>query len=350
MSDPQQQEKTLTALAAALLTAIAVAQVDMIAKFAALIRKYSVGDLLLIQLRKVARQSASSLAAITPQLVDDIVAKAVADGVKAAGPGNAVRPTFGIAGDTFESHAQRSARAISEDLQGKLNQLSYRITRYADDVYQSVVSDAAQQQVLGFATPHQAQHQAYTELVRRGVDGITDSRGRKWELQAYVDMAVRTAAQRAFNVSHLDRMLSLGFDLFMVTADGHPCPLCLPWENTILSVDPDPRAQATIADATAAGLFHARCRHTLVGYFPGVTEVPEPHTWNADDAARYAESQTQRRLEREIRAAKRQLAGAYTPEMATAGNMAVRQAQQNMRDFIAATDRVRISAREQLVP
>jgi len=346
--NPQQHNQNLNALAAALLAAYAAAQVDLIAKFAALISRYAIGDLLLIQLRKVAREAALGMRVETPALVYEIVDKAVADGVKAAGPGAPTNTSFGVSGDTFESHAERSARAIREDLQGKLNQLSYRITRYADDIYQSVITDAAQSQVLGLLTPHQAQHSAYEALVRRGVDGITDSRGRKWELQAYVDMAVRTAAQRAFNVSHLDRMQALGIDLFMVDADGHPCPLCLPWEGAILSVEPDSRARATIAEATAAGLFHPRCRHVLSGYFPGVTDIPEPHTWNADDAARYAESQTQRRLEREIRAAKRQLAGAYTPEMTAAANLAVRRAQANLRDFIARTDRVRITAREQV--
>jgi hypothetical protein len=161
-------------------------------------------------------------------------------------------------------------------------------------------------------------------------------------------MATRTAAERAFNVSHLDRMQSLGLDLFTVTDDGHPCPLCQPWQGKVLSVAPDSRADATIADATAAGLFHPRCRHTLVGYIPGVTVIPAPREWADTDQQRYDESQTQRRLEREIRAAKRELAAAFTPEMRTQAQFAVRRAQARMRDFIEQTGRVRNSRREQL--
>src|SRR5690348_9060071 len=132
MSDPnpQQHDQNLNALSAAILAAYAAAQVDLIAKLAALIGKYAIGDLLLIQLRKVAREAALGVSVETRALVSEIVDKAVADGAKAAGPGNPVNPSFGISGDTFESHAERSARAIREDLQGKLNQLSYRITRY----------------------------------------------------------------------------------------------------------------------------------------------------------------------------------------------------------------------------
>jgi hypothetical protein len=97
-----------------------------------------------------------------------------------------------------------------------------------------------------------------------------------------------------------------------------------------------------------AGLFHPRCRHTIVAFTPGVSNIPAPHVWNADDQRKYDESQRQRALERAIRAAKRQLDGAYTPEMKSVANRRVRAAQKNMRDFIDATGRVRNSRREQL--
>jgi hypothetical protein len=285
------------------------------------------------------------LQADIPPLVEQVIAKAAADG---AGGGAGDTPMrFGLAGDSYESHAERSARAIREDLAGKLNQLGYRITRYADDVYRAVVSDAAQAQVLGL-TPAQAQHTAYRDLVRQGVTGFTDSKGRNWELSAYVEMATRTAVERAFNVSHLDRMQSLGFELFSVPDDGHPCPLCLPWQGKVLSVTPDSRADATIAEATAEGLFHPRCRHVLVGYLPGVTDMPAPHVWSGADQAKYVESQRQRKLERDIRAAKRELAAAFTPEMRSQAQFNVRRAQARMRDFIDQTGRVRNTRREQV--
>lgn len=366
MSDTQQvqQPSTTAAVAATALTAVLVGEVaalqaNMIRRFAALITKYGVGWVLLPKLRLVASDTAAVLRRDTPSMVARVISAAASEGVTAAAKdaaqasgagGGSDTPTgllFRFAGDTHESHAERSARAIREDLENKLNGLAYRITRYADDVYRAVVADAATSQVLGL-TPARAQHDAYQKLIANGVDGFTDSKGRNWELSAYVDMAVRTAAERAFNVSHLDRMQQLGIDLFTVPDDGHPCPLCQPWQGKILSVLPDDRADATIADATAAGLFHPRCRHVLVGYVPGVTSIPAPRPWSADDQRRYDESQQQRALERRIRDAKRQLDGAYTPEMVQAANVKVRRAQANMRAFLAQTGRTRNSRREQL--
>jgi hypothetical protein len=353
MSDPQTQQQDqklttiVTAASAVVLAAFMGAQLALLTRFAALIARYGSGDLLRFALRRAAKDVATQLQAETPALVAQVVGRAVAAGARAGGPGEPVDPTFGVSGDSFESHAERSARAIREDLTGKLNGLGYRITRYADDIYQAVQVDASISQVLG-STPAKAQSDAYRALTRRGVDGFTDSRGRKWELSAYVEMAVRTAAQRAFNVSHLDRMRSLGIELFTVTDDGNPCPLCAPWQGKILSVDYDPRADATIADATAAGLFHNNCKHELVAFFPGVTQIPAPHEWNAADQHAYDESQRQRKLERDIRAAKRELAGAYTPEQKALAQQSLRQAFAIMRAFIDSSGRVRNTRREQL--
>ena len=354
MSDPAPQGNgnlpaILTAVSAALVGLFTAAQIVLLGKFAVLIARYGVGDLLLTQLRKASRDVVVQLDAAVPALVEQVVSSASADGAAAGGaapPVGGLRP-FGLAGDTFESHAERSARAIREDLAGKLNQLGYPITRFADDVYRTVVADAATGQVLG-TTPFLAQRSAYEKLVRNGIDGFTDSRGRKWELSAYVEMAVRTAAQRAFNVSHLDRMMSLGIELFTVTDDGHPCPLCAPWEGQILSAVPDVRASATIADATAAGLFHPRCRHTLVAFTPGVSPVPVPHVWTEADQQRYDDTQHQRAIERSIRAAKREQAAAYTPAMRSRAAQDVRVAQKAMRDFLDRTGMVRRSSREQI--
>ena len=350
MSDPQQQSSalpaTLAAVTALVTGVVAAVQLKLLTEFAALIAKYGVGDLLLFSMRRTARAAADGLGAELPSLVAQVVERATHDGA-AGGSGHGHPTPPGGLDPERESHAQRSARAIREDMLGKLNLLTYRVTRFADDVYRAVTADAARAQVLGL-TPAQAHHEAYRKTVRQGVTGFVDSKGRNWELSAYVEMATRTAAERAYNVSHLERMQSLGFDLCTVTDDGHPCPLCLPWQGKILSAVPNVAADATIADAAAAGLWHPNCKHSLVGYLPGVTEIPAPHEWSADDQRLYDESQMQRRLERDIRAAKRELAAAFSPEMRTQAQFQVRRAQARMRDFIAQTGRVRNTRREQI--
>ena len=354
MSDPNnQQDQATLAVLVTVLSALLVGKVvdetlDLLKRFAAVFKTFGAAPAALSKVRQEAYTVAVRLQEEIPGLSAQVVDEAVRAGAGSAGDG--LPASFKLGFDTsggFETHADRSARAIREDLAGKLNQLTYRITRFADDAYRAVVADAATAQVQGL-TPAGTQGEAYRKLTRAGITGYTDSKGRNWELSAYVEMATRTAAQRAYNVAHLDRMQTFGIDLFTVTDDGHPCPLCQPWQGKILSVATDPRADATIAEATAAGLFHPRCRHTLVAFIPGRTSIPAPRPWTSADEAAYEASQRQRLLERRIRAAKREQAAAFTPEQTARANRSVRQAQAAMREFIAQTGRVRNTRREQL--
>lgn len=341
----QEDESNQLAIAVAAAAAVvgglfAAAQLTLITRVAKLIVTYGLSDLLHIQLRKTAREIVLNLERTVPGIVDEQILSVLKPTEIA--PENAVT-AFHLAGDTFQSHADRAVRAIADDLNGKLNQLNYGILRFADDAYRAVAVDAASVNMYGGS----GGQTVYEALVHRGIDGFTDSRGRKWELASYVDMAVRTATQRAFNVAHLDRMQAEGIDLFTVSDDGNPCPLCLPWQGRILSVLPDERATATIAFATDAGLFHPNCRHVLIGFIPGVV-IPAPREWTAEDQRKYDESQHQRALERQIRAAKRMLAGATTDEMHARAVQELHATQARMREFIDRTGLLRRSHREQI--
>lgn len=65
----------------------------------------------------------------------------------------------------------------------------------------------------------------------------------------------------------------------------------------------------TIAEATAKGLFHPSCRHSVSAYLPGATSVPAHTEDPAGDAAR----QRLRDLERRVRAEKLKAAAAIDP-------------------------------------
>lgn len=353
MAQQQSQNDTATAASASLIALFASLPVALFAAFVPLIRRFGPVPGLLPQLRAASSPVVRELRAEIPALVQETVTAAVNAGTQAADgqDGSGIPPQLPELGEPapggFESHAERAARAIREDLNGKLNGLQFRIARFANDVYQAVTADAALDQVMG-RTPAEAQHAAYDRLVKAGITGFTDSRGRNWELTAYVEMAVRTAVERAYNVAQLDRLRQVGFTYFVVSDDGHPCPLCQPWQGVVLTDGvPDEYAHHTITEATSAGLFHPRCRHILDGWRPG-TPVTPPHEWGPEDQRRYDESQQQRALERAIRAAKREVAAAFTPQMETAAKQRLRAAQASMRAFIDQTGRIRRSNREQL--
>jgi len=255
--------------------------------------------------------------------------------------------------DLSVPHGVRAEAAIRQDLVSELDDVRFRLTRLPDDIYKAITPQGAIQQVLqGNVTPAYAQAKAWRELTANGITGFTDKGGREWSLSAYVEMAVRTSVQRAYNASHIERMHALGIHYFTVPDDGHPCPMCFPWQNKVLTdgpiEHPEMPVDGTIQDAVAAGLLHPNCRHSFVPVIPGVTKLPKPRMWSMDDADRYNQTQKQRRLELNIRKAKKQVEYASDPQTAAEARAKVRKRQAAMRAFIEETGLVRRSRREQL--
>lgn len=262
-------------------------------------------------------------------------------------------PRGGEPFDLSMPHGERAAQAIRDDIVSELDDVRRRITRLPDDVYKWIAPHGGIYQVIdNGVTPQQAQAMAWRVFTSQGVTGFTDKSGRNWSLSAYVEMAVRTAAQRAFNDSHLQRMQALGVEYFTVPVSPHTCPKCFPWQRKVLTATPLENpvipVAGTIADAVAAGLWHPNCRHPLTAVFPGVTELPEVGEWTAEDQRLYDLSQKQRRLELEVRKAKRAVEYAATPEAALDAQVRVRRAQARVREFVKATGFARQSRREQV--
>jgi len=245
-------------------------------------------------------------------------------------------------------HGERSVQAIRDDLVSSLQDVRRRITRLPDDVYKLISPAVAAGQAVGHGyTPAQAQAFAWREYVRQGVTGFTDRAGRDWSLSAYVEMSVRSETMRAFNASHLQVIQATGENLVVVSDDGHPCPLCFPWQNRVLCIRPD-GVHPSIADAIAAGLMHPNCRHVWSIYLEGVTKLPPRREWSEQDALDYANTQKQRRIELEIRKAKRTLEYSTHPDARARARKDVRREQARMRAFIEETGFLRYSRREQV--
>lgn len=265
--------------------------------------------------------------------------------------------------EPISAHALAAVTKLRLDLQSRLSPASLRITRFGDDAYRAAVARAAVGEILTGGSPAMFQRQAWDELTAKGVDGFVDVRGRHWNLASYVEMATRTAVQRAYLEAHHDRMTAAGIEFFTVAPHAHPCPLCAPWEGRVLSDMPLGTMQArsvrgtgsvsftvvaTVDQARAGGLFHPNCTHTLVAYFPGVTTLPDRSDWTEHDQAAYAAAQQLRALERRVRALKRVELGALNDLDRARARKRIRLVQAQIRDHVARHGLTRRSRREQL--
>ena len=189
------------------------------------------------------------------------------------------------------------------------------------------------------------------DFTRRGITGFVDKGGRRWNMVSYIEMATRTAATQAATDAHLHLLAANGLDVVRMTVVPNCSNLCAPFQGRLLSISGATRGEfgghpivASVSEAIARGYQHPGCRHTLQMWVPGdVMPTPPP-----PDPEGYRNTQTLRRLEREVRQAKRAEAAAVTEESRAVARRAVRHGQARIRAHIDSTGLVRKREREQI--
>lgn len=267
----------------------------------------------------------------------------------------AAQRAFGAAG---ELPGAAAIARIAARYTGRLSALNLPVIRWVDDAFRRVIAQGAAPGILaGLDTRRKASERAWNQLLNEGVTGLTDSRGKRWNLSTYVEMATRTTTVQAGVEAHNGQLAHLGIDLVVVNDAPGECPLCRPWEGKILVTSgqggarkirlpaadddrPVRRGTTTITgadpgdfrrnrepdggyaqmvtvniagsvnEAREAGLFHPNCRHNISAYLPGMSTLPR----NTTDVGLSEARVELRGLEREARKWKVRAAGALTPE------------------------------------
>lgn len=227
---------------------------------------------------------------------------------------------------------------------------------------QIILNEAAGSVATGIETREKALRRAITRISDEGLTGFIDRAGHHWSPEAYVNMDIRTTVHNTAIQSVKNFMTDYNTQVFQVSSHAAARPGCYPYQGKFYSWDNsageielgngnmvryEPLNVTTYGQP--AGLFGINCGHYPIPIVPGVT-IPhgadniQPKEEN--DKA-YEESQVQRSLERQIREAKRvvEMAGdKASPEM----KQKVKDAQEQMRDFIARTGRTRRYDREKI--
>lgn len=241
-------------------------------------------------------------------------------------------------------------RAVSALLSSTVTRLQgthLPILRTATDAYRATVAEASALGVTGVQTRRETAWRAMARFADHGVTGFTDSRGRRWDLASYTEMATRTAIGQAHVEGHLGQLGDRGHDLVRVSDSPDECHLCRPFEGKVFSLSgTDPKYPA-FATAREGGLFHPGCTHTVAPWIPGLSRPFGP----TRDAAGAKERARHRANEREIRHWKRRAAVATAmgdERGAARANAKVREWQTAHRRFIEDTGRRRDYRREQV--
>lgn len=187
---------------------------------------------------------------------------------------------------------------------------------------QEVLNIATGKVITGAESRQQALRQALSQIHKEGITGFYDRAGRKWSPEAYVNMDIRTTVHNTAIEAVKTRQEDYGVDIFRVSRHSGARPLCYPYQGRYFSWN---NKSGTFTDGEGkrhryspisstsygkpAGLFGINCGHHPITVIPGVS-IPRdrPEQDKEENDKVYAESQEQRRLEREIRYSKQKAA------------------------------------------
>jgi len=303
------------------------------------------------------------VAGLAAELVREAALQGEAAAVAMLGFGSRLPASVtGTGAPAIGSYAGQAVASLGLSLQSRLEAMNQRITRYPQDAYQRIVSMTAPNAILGVNTGLQAQQDAVRRFLAEGVTGFVDVSNRRWTIGAYAEMASRTAINRAFNDATQWRLQQSNIRLAVIVGGFDACSKCGPWIGKIVSLDGSPggprimqsstsdamvtvQVAGTVDQARNAGWNHPNCRCRFAAYIPGLATPQADYQY---DAKAEAEREEQRRLEREIRAAKRDIATAPDDVSRKRAERELRDAQAEMRMFTSETGRLRASYREQL--
>lgn len=230
---------------------------------------------------------------------------------------------------------------------------------------QEVLNTAAGKVIAGTESRQQALRQALSQIHKEGVTGFYDRTGRKWSPEAYVNMDIRTTVHNTAIEAVKTRQEDYGVDIFRVSRHSGARPLCYPYQGRYFSWN---NKSGTFTDGEGkrhryspisstsygkpAGLFGINCGHHPITMIPGVS-IPRdrPEQDKEENDKVYAESQEQRRLEREIRYSKQKAAmmeAAGDKEGFEKGAVKIREKQADYNAFCKKTGRTKRLDRTQV--
>lgn len=171
------------------------------------------------------------------------------------------------------------------------------------------LNKAAGKVIMGAESRQTAVRQCIKEMSEKGIPAFVDAAGRQWSPEAYINMDVRTTCSNVAHEAQFARMNDYGIDLLEVDSHAGARPKCALDQGKIFSKSGKHKkypAWGTSSYGKPDGILGINCGHHIYPYIEGVsTQTYFPYDKEENDKL-YKQKQEQRRLEREVRSAKRE--------------------------------------------
>lgn len=226
----------------------------------------------------------------------------------------------------MEETALQAAAMYSKQAKDRLNKVNTVMRYFARATAAAAVNKAAEivnkQQhldtlnkaagkvILDAESRQTAVRQCIKEMSEKGIPAFVDAAGRQWSPEAYINMDVRTTCSNTAHEAQFTRMNDYDIDLIETSSHPGARPKCSLDQGVIFSKsgkNKKYRAWSTSSYGEPDGILGINCGHHIYPYIEGVsTQTYFPYNKEENDKL-YKQKQEQRRLERDVRSAKREV-------------------------------------------
>lgn len=215
--------------------------------------------------------------------------------------------------DSGEGH-RAAVQALAENLRDDLTEARMTVGRRVRGLIRDAQLQAGAESEREGETPEAAARRLAALLGERGIPAFTDSRGRRWDLPSYAEMASRSVLAEAQNRGHNSQLAEEGFDLVKITEHSPTCPICYPYQGRVYSISGESETYPPLsgtAFSVGFSTIHPNCRHRVTPWVEEFAEdgeeqrrmADEPFDTDRPEAMRraYDEGQAKKRRQREAR-------------------------------------------------
>lgn len=176
------------------------------------------------------------------------------------------------------------------------------------NAYQKEMDMALLKVATGTFSFDQAVNDCIHRLAKSGLRSIDYANGRTYQLDTAARMAVRTGMSQLSGKITEANLESTGHDLVITSQHMGSRPEHANWQNKVFSYSGKnkkyPDFKKSTGYGTVTGLKGANCSHDFFPYWEGASVIPKDLEY---DEEYYKNTQKQRKMERDIRATKREI-------------------------------------------
>lgn len=164
----------------------------------------------------------------------------------------------------FEGVHEQAVRVGIEALAGRLENARVNVGRYTNDLFREFQLLHATEGIAVGDTRRDVTTRMITDLRNHGVTAFVDKAHRRWSLERYATMTVRTNTREMVTLATVNRLTDNRTDLIAVSQHRGACPICLPWQGRTYSLSgEDARYPKVETHDGRLWLppFHPQCEH-----------------------------------------------------------------------------------------